>query len=303
MRVISLVPSATELLFAAGGGDLLVGRSHDCDWPAEAQRVPALTRPRTTASTPLGIDADVRDAMAQNDSLYELDTGLLLSLQPDLILTQDTCNVCSIDRPSIDAALAVHEPAPAVLSLNPHSFEDVLDDLLCIGEAIGCADAARRAMVDLRALWCDTQDVVNPYLDGPATVVLEWSDPLWAAGHWTPRMITAAGGHQDLIKAGEQSRIVNPEELLALQVERLIIAPCGVGIDDAAPHVEALQCTSWWPLLPAVCEDNVALVDGTASFSRPGPRLVQCLQWLTGWLQDRPDLMPRAFRWARVSSK
>ena len=303
MRVVSLVPSATELLFAAGGGDLLVGRSHDCDWPAKAQRAPSLTQPRTTASTPGDIDSDVREKMAQNDSLYVLDTAGLLSLQPDLILTQDTCNVCSIDRQSIETAIAQHEPVPTVLSLNPHSFEDVLDDVLRIGEAIGRADAARQAMVNLRAVWWDTQDVVNPYLDGPATVVLEWSDPLWAAGHWTPGMITAAGGHQDLVQAGTPSRIVNPEELLALQVERLIIAPCGVGIDHAAPHVEALQCTSWWPLLPAVCEGNVALVDGTASFSRPGPRLAQCLQWLTGWLQDQPDLIPPAFRWAQVSSK
>jgi len=303
MRVVSLVPSATELLFAAGAGDLLVGRSHDCNWPVEAQQVPVLTCPRTTSSSPGDIDADVREAMQEHGSLYHLDTDLLQSLQPDLVLTQDTCSVCSIDRPSIDAALATLPAPPDVLSLNPHTFEDMLDDLLRIGEAVGRADIARRVMVELRAVWWDTQDVVNPYLDGPATVVLEWTDPLWVAGHWTPSLIRAAGGHQDLVAPGAPSRIVEPEDLLALQVERLVIAPCGVDLDAAATHVEVLQRTNWWSLLPAVINGTVVVVDGTASFSRPGPRLAQCLQWLTGWLQERPALIPPDFRWSAVASR
>jgi iron complex transport system substrate-binding protein len=300
MRIVSLVPSATESLFAAGGGGLLVGRSHDCTWPPEAMAAPVLTQPRTTLATPADIDTQVRDAMDTHGSLYELDTTLLANLKPDLILTQDICNVCSIDRTSIDAAIAMLDSQPQVLSLNPHSFEDVLDDVLRIGEAIGKGDFARRAMVDLRAVWWDTQDAVNPYVDGPATVVLEWTDPLWIAGHWTPSIIAAAGGHQRLVEPGQPSRIVQGEDLLAMQVERLIIAPCGVCIDDAQPHIDALRQTNWWNMLPAVQEGHVALVDGTSSFSRPGPRLVHCLQWLTSWLQARPGLQPPDFRWSIV---
>lgn len=303
MRVVSLVPAATELLCAAGGLDLLVGRSHECDWPRSVDGVPSLTRGRTPCAPPRETDAHVRSIMEDTGTLHELDADLLHRLKPDLLLVQDTCSVCSIDRASIDRALVDLPVAPEVLTLRPDRFEDVLDDLLRIGEAIGRQDAAQRAMVDLRARWWDTCDVVNPYVDGPATLVLEWSDPLWAAGHWTPQIIEAAGGRQSLVAAGDPSRMIEPEECLAMQVERLVIAPCGVPLDDAQPHLDALQSASWWPLLPAVIDGSVAIIDGTGTFSRPGPRLVSTLQWLTGWLQDRPDLMPPGIRWRAVSSR
>jgi iron complex transport system substrate-binding protein len=300
MRVVSLVPSATELLHAMGGGDLLVGRSHECDWPAEVGDLPVLTRPKITAKAPQDIDAQVQRTMAQCGSLYELDTALLKQLRPDVILLQDTCAVCSIDRPTLEAAMDEVSSNASVLSLNPHTVEDIFDDLLRLGDALERPDQARRAMVELRALWCDAQDVVNPYVDGPATIVIEWVDPLYVAGHWTPQLIAAAGGRQDLIAPGEASRIVTPEELLAMQVERLIVAPCGVPLDQCEAHVEVLRDTTWWSLLPAVMEHGVAMVDGTSSFSRPGPRLMQTHRWLTGWLQDRPAMIPTGYPWASV---
>ena len=302
MRVVSLVPSATELLHAMGCGDLLVGRSHECDWPKAVSDLPVLTRPRTTATDPLDIDAQVQDTMEQSGSLYELDTDLLNALQPDVIVLQDTCTVCSIDRPTVEAAMGAGTLQARLLSLNPHCVEDIFDDLLQLGEALDRPGQARRAMVDLRAIWWETQDVVNPYVDGPATVVIEWVDPLYVAGHWTPQLIAAAGGRQDLVAPGSASRIVTPEELLAQQVERLILAPCGVPLEMCTRHLQTLRDTNWWPLLPAVMESGVAMVDGTSSFSRPGPRLMQTHRWLTGWLQNRPTLIPSGYPWIPVES-
>ena len=302
MRVVSLVPSATELLCAMGAADLLVGRSHECDAPDSIHDVPVLTTSRTTAFAATAIDAQVTEAMTTHGSLYELDADTLKALAPDVVLLQDTCSVCSIDAASVEAVLSQLPTAPVVLTLNPHSVEDIFDDLIRIGEAVGRPEAAQHAMIDMRAVWWDTQDVVNPYVDGPSTVVLEWADPLYVAGYWTPQLITAAGGRQDLVAPGAPSRIVDPEELLAQQVERLIIAPCGVPLKEAHAHLELLQQTKWWPLLPAVAEGGVALVDGTSSFSRPGPRLLQTHRWLTGWLQDRPALVPADFAWERVPS-
>ncbi|MCH2135926.1 MAG: ABC transporter substrate-binding protein [Phycisphaerales bacterium] len=303
MRVVSLVPSATELLCAMDGLDLLVGRSHECDWPPSVLDRPALTKRRTMETSPRDIDEQVRSTMEAQGSLHQLDADLLKSLEPDLILLQDTCGVCSIDQPAVQQAIDGLKKTPQTLILHPSTFEDVLDDLLRIGEAVDRGDHARQKMVELRAKWWDTQDVVNPYVDGPQTAVLEWSDPLWAAGHWTPQLIERAGGRQNLVATGEPSRIITPEDLLAMQVERLIIAPCGVPIDDAQPHVDALTSTAWWPMLPAVMDGEVVLLDGNATFSRPGPRLVQTLQWLTGWLQSRPELAPPEVRWKEVPSR
>ena len=302
MRVASLVPSATELLCAIGADDLLVARSHECDWPAAIAHVPVLTRARTSATAPDAVDGEVRKAMDEHGSLYELDTAALRAYAPDIVLVQDTCSVCSIDRPSVEAACADLDTPPTLVTVDPHSVEAIFDAILHLGEAVGRADAARRTMVDLRANWWDTQDVVNPYLDGPRTLVIEWSNPLYVAGHWTPQLIQAAGGQQTLIKAGNPSRIVNPEDLLAEQVERLVIAPCGVPLHQAQPHIDALRATPWWPLLPAVQEGHVVVVDGVSSFSRPGPRLFQTHQWLTGWLQDRPAMVPAEVSWAHVPS-
>ena len=291
-RVVSLVPSATEWLFAMGAADCVVGRSHECDWPAQATHLPLLTAPRTTATDPAHVDAQVSAAMDAVGSLYHLDRNALVALAPDVVVVQDACGVCSIDVPTVQGALAEAGLDTTLVTLRPHTIEDIFDDILTLGEAVNRHDAAQRVMVDMRARWWDTQDVVNPYVDGPRTAVIEWADPLYVAGHWTPQLIETAGGRQSIIAAGEASCIINGETLLAEQIERLIIAPCGVPLDAAITHVERLQSTSWWPLLPAVMDGSVVVVDGCATFSRPGPRLFDTQQWLTAWLQGLPDRVP-----------
>ena len=306
MRVVSLLPSATELLCVIGGGDLLVGRSHECDFPESLASLPILTGQKTHAASSAEIDKQVRQAIAagvddsgeiatSGGSLYRLDIELLKSLKPDVILTQDLCDVCSIDLNTVRGVVADMNPKPVIVSLNPISLEDVFDDLLVVGQAVGMEDTARRVMVELRGRFWEARDFVNPYLEGPEVAFLEWMDPLFIGGHWTPQLIDAAGGRHSLNVPGKKSRQITPEDLVASMPDRLIICPCGYDLDAIHAELETLTSRKWWSLLPAVQDGHVALVDGNAMFNRPGPRLVDAYRWLVGWINDRPEVMPKDF--------
>ncbi|MCE2883884.1 MAG: cobalamin-binding protein [Planctomycetaceae bacterium] len=302
MRVVSLLPSATELLAASAGEDLLhrmlVGRSHECDFPAGLERIPVLTKARTHGGASAAIDAEVSAALAGGASLYELDERLLAELAPDVILTQNLCEVCSIDLRTVERVAASLPKRPIVVSLDPKSVFDVFDDVLRVGEACGVAERAERAMVDLRARYWSAVDFVNPYVPGPEVLFLEWCDPPFCGGHWTPALIEAAGARHSLNPAGAKSRRVTPEEILETAPERVVIAPCGFGLERVREDLALLERTRWWPLLPAVLEakpGSIALVDGNQMFNRPGPRLIDAFEWLVGWLDGRDELIPRDF--------
>lgn len=290
MRIVSLLPSATELLVAAGGERLLVGRSHECDWPPSITDRPVLTGQRTHAATSTEIDAQVSASLAAGQSLYSLDVERLKALRPDLILTQDLCEVCSIDLNTVRMVAGSIDPPPRVLSLDPRTLEDVFDDLLRVGEAAGLQDSARDAMVALRGRYWEARDHVNAYLDGPEVAFLEWMDPLYVGGHWTPGLIRDAGGRHSLNPPGVKSRRVTPEELVASSPDRLIVCPCGYDLNAIRRELPALTRQWWWNDLTAVRSGHVALVDGNQMFNRPGPRLVDAFEWLVGWLNDRPDV-------------
>ena len=295
MRVVSLLPSATELLCAVGGESMLVGRSHECDHPATILDRPTLTRQRTNAPTSLEIDQQVRESLESGDSLYELDGAVLRELKPDVILTQDLCDVCSIDLASVRAIAGDMDPAPEVVSLDPRTIFDVFDDLLTVGRAVGLEEAGEAAMVSARARYWEAVDYVNPYAGQPEVLFLEWADPPFAGGHWTPGLIEAAGGRHSLNAMGKASRQVTPEEIVESMPDRIIVCPCGFDLERTARELEVLRETKWWNVLPAVQEGNVALVDGSAMFNRPGPRLVDAFRWLVSWLQDRPEVLPEDF--------
>lgn len=296
MRVVSLLPSATELLCLAGGADLLVGRSHECDHPASIADVPVLTGQRTVATTSADIDRQVREARSSDDAgLYSLDADALAALAPDVILTQDLCDVCSIDLETVRAVAGRLDPAPAIVSLNPASVEDVLDDLLRVGRAIGRERVAHDAMIELRDRYWTAVDYVNPYEDGPEIAFLEWMDPLFVGGHWTPQLIEAAGGRHSLNPAGARSRQIAPEDLVAAAPDRVIICPCGYDLSAIRRELPTLVEQRWWRALPAVDEGQVVLVDGNQMFNRPGPRLVDAFRWLVAWINDRPEVMPPGF--------
>lgn len=331
MRVVSLLPSATECLWlvlettAAGrascgaesseavGGVELVGRSHECDFPPVIADRPVLTGQRTDFATQgaAGVDAAVRAATGAGQSLYTLDEALLESLRPDVILTQDLCEVCSIDVGTVRRVAARLSGSPRIVSLNPACIEDVFDDVLRVGEAVGLGSEAQRAVVMLRERLYRAADYVTPYAEGPRVAFLEWTDPLFIGGHWTPQLIERAGGshplnptassgsgHTPTSSSGAGKSLRVPAEAVgATEPEAIIICPCGVGLEGVRFEAARLAEQPWFRATPAWRSGRVALVDGSQMFNRPGPRLVDAYAWLVGWLNDRPEVMPPEFPW------
>lgn len=314
-RIVSLLPSATEIIDLLGALPHMVGRSHECDWPPAVRSLPALTAQRTHADTPAQIDAQVRDSLSKGLSLYTLDAQRLAALDPDVIITQDLCEVCSIDLGTVRAVAASLPRPPRVVSLNPVSLEGVLDDVLAVGAALGLESRASEAVVRLRERLYAAQEFVAPFEEGPTVAFLEWTDPLFIGGHWTPQLIERAGGRhplnptvpaesagaamgpqQSFRRAGKSIRV--PVEILAAsRPEAVIVCPCGLDLDATRRAYADLRAQPWWADLPAVRSGRVALVDGNQMFNRPGPRLVDALEWLVGWLQRRPELIPAGFPW------
>jgi ABC-type Fe3+-hydroxamate transport system substrate-binding protein len=274
---------------------MLVGRSHECDYPASIGDRRILTSQRTKVASSNAIDRQVRETITAGDSLYELDKEALRDLRPDVILTQDLCEVCSIDLQTVRSIAQTIDPEPRIVSLDPKTIFDVFDDLLTIGKAVGLEERAEAEMVRLRARYWEAIDFVNPYAAGSEVAFLEWTDPPFAGGHWTPGLIQAAGGHHSLNATGEPSREITPEELLESMPDRVIVCPCGFDLERALQERKLLEETTWWKLLPAVQEGNIAVVDGSAMFNRPGPRLVDAFCWLVSWIQDRPEVHPEGF--------
>lgn len=324
IRVVSLLPSATETLAVVAGGLRtaevdLVGRSHECDWPPDGALagVPVLTGQRTKFETAADVDQAVREQLASGQSLYTLDVERLRALKPDVILTQDLCEVCSIDLNTVRGVVAAMPQGerPEIVSLNPTTLEGVFDDLLTIGRAVGLEGRATEAAVRLRERVYRAEEFVTPFVEGPTAAFLEWTDPLYIGGHWTPQLIERAGARhplnptvpvegagaaagpvgQTLRHAGKSVRI--PEEVLvASRPEMLIVCPCGLTLEQAWTETMRLAEKPWWRDLPAVKGGRVAVVDGNQMFNRPGPRLVDAFEWLVAWVNGRGGMAP-GFPW------
>lgn len=339
MRVVSLLPSATETLFTildqAGDADRarvrLVGRSHECDYPptTEVRGLPVLTASKTHfgESSAAEVDRQVREALSSGESLYHLDTDRLRDLRPDVILTQDLCRVCSIDLATVRRVAADMPAGPTtgepvkVVSLNPTTFEGIFDDILTVAEAVGLGDAGVRACAALRDRVSRASDYVNAYVTGPRVAFLEWTEPLFVGGHWTPQLIERAGGEHPLNptrpvegagaaagpigitqRSAGHSVTVPVEVLVATRPEVLIVCPCGLTLDQAWGETVKLSEKPWWKDLPAVRRGKVAVVDGNQMFNRPGPRLVDAYEFLVGYLNDRPGVIPAGFPWKPFAS-
>jgi iron complex transport system substrate-binding protein len=303
MRIASLVPSATEMLFALGLGDSVVAVTHECDHPPEANARPRLTRSVIPEGLPPGeVDAAVREVTGEGRALYELDEPTLARLGVDLIVTQALCAVCAVSFDDVRAVAERLPSRPRVISLDPETLGEVLDDLITLGQAAGGREAAADLRVQLEerldrvrvaVAGASPRDGVPPHR--PRTVGLEWLDPPFAGGHWVPEMIELAGGADPLGEPGRSSRTVSWEEVRAARPEVVVVMPCGLYADEALE--QALEYRSE---LEAVRAERVLAVDAAASFSRPGPRLVDGVELLAHLLHpDRVDA-PGGMRWRPV---
>ena len=289
MRIVSLVPHATELLFALGLGEQVVGVTHECDHPTEAAGLPHVTRDVLPAGlSSAEIDREVRERTQRGEAIYALDERRLRELEPDLIVTQELCPVCAVSYDEV-AKLARTLPAcPKVVALDPKTFGETLGDAKTIAQLTGANAAARQLVLDTRARVDAVRRTLRDAGRPPVTVAaLEWFDPVFVAGHWTPQLIEYAGGLDVLGLPGEHSPQVMWEDVIAAQPEVVVAMPCGYDAATASREAE-LHAGE----LRATGARRVVAVDGGAYFSRPGPRLVDGLELLAHVLH--PDLFPDA---------
>lgn len=267
------MPSGTEILFALGLGDSVVGVTHECDFPPEAAKKPPLIRPRVDPQAlPAEIDRQVADLVSRGESIYSVDAGLLASLAPDLIITQYLCHVCAASPDDLATALARFSERPKILSLTPHSLADVWDDIRKIGEATGRRrDAQALAITLQQKVAAIEMRVANA--PKPRVLCLEWMEPLYIAGHWVPEMVVKAGGEDVLGRAGEPSFRVTAEQIAETAAEIIVVMPCGYNSRRAAAEFSFKDLPSSWDRLPAIRDQRVFAVDANSYFSRPGPRL------------------------------
>jgi iron complex transport system substrate-binding protein len=281
------VPHATELLYALGLGDDVVGVTHECDYPETAQDLPRVTRDVLQPGlSPGEIDAAVRERTAAGESIYELDEELVRELEPDLIVTQALCHVCAVSVDEVQALAQTLPGPPRVIALDPTTYGETVGDVRTIARATDARDAA----LDLIARTARRADVIRLAVRGaprPRVAALEWMDPVFVAGHWTPQLIDMAGGEDALGFSGEPSRQATWDEVAAAQPEVVIVMPCGY--DAARALVEA---EGFADRLRAVGADHVVAVNASAYFSRPGPRLIDGLELLAHILH--PDRVPQA---------
>jgi iron complex transport system substrate-binding protein len=273
MKICSLLPSATEILFALGLGDQVAGVSHECDFPTEARSKPILIKSRIShTESAAAIDRQVREFLERGESLYSVDFEKLRAIKPDLIVTQDLCHVCAATPDDLGAALAQLERQPRVVTLNPHSLADVCANIRAVGEATGRAEQANAVVAEFEGRIANVERSVAG-LDRPRVLCLEWLDPLYVAGHWVPEMVERAGGVDVLGRAGKPSFRVDWETVLAARPEVVVIMPCGYSLATAEAEFRNLQLPHGWEDLPAARDGRVFVVEASGYFSRPGPRL------------------------------
>lgn len=287
-RIVTLLPAATEIVCALGLRERLVGRSHCCDFPEDIRGLPALTRARVDATRPSAeLDAEVRRVSAAALPLYDLDADGLSALEPDLVVTQEACEVCAVSLAQVEATVRRARIGAQIVSLQPTRLADVIGDVRRVAEACGVAErgqALSRALEERLARLAG--GAIGPR---PRVAVVEWLDPLMLAGHWVPEAVEAAGGQALGPSPGVPSPYVTWDALRALEPDVIVVAPCGFDLErtraEAAAHERALRAIT----------PRVLLVDGNAYWNRPGPRLVDAAERLAAWLQgDRRARAPLA---------
>ena len=295
MRIVSLLPSATEILYALGVGDQVVGITHECDFPPEAAGKPALIKPRVDpTAAPAEIDRQVSELVARGESIYAVDADLLGSLAPDLIVTQDLCHVCAASPDDLASALSRFSCPPRVLTLTPHSLDDVWQDIIRAGEATNTRPRAESLAAELKARVQAVASVTaspNAHASSAAQTAaqsavrlrvacLEWLDPLYVGGHWVPEMVAIAGGEDVLGRAGHPSFKVSADDVAHSNADVIVVMLCGYNAKRNAAEFQSAKIPQSWQNLPAIRNRRIFAVDANSHFSRPGPRLADGVELL-----------------------
>ena len=280
MRICSLLPGATEIAYALGLEAQIVGVTHECDYPPDAQYKPILVKsaidPKTMTSAE--IDRKVAELLQAGKGLYSIDEAGFIAAAPDIILTQGLCEVCALDYAEVEKAAAKLARPPQILSLNPHSLNDILDDIQRVGAITQRDQRAGAMMRELRQRIEAIGYEETPYR--PRVVCLEWFEPLYTAGHWVPEMVALAGGRDVLGQAGQPSARIEWQQVIDAKPEVLLLMPCGFDTRRTVREATPLRALPGWQDLPAVKTANVYALNGNAYFSRPGPRLINGLEIL-----------------------
>ena len=291
MKIVSLLPSATEIVCQLGLGDQLVGVTHECDYPPFVQQLPKVTKTLIPhQATSREIDALVRERLQTQAALYSLDLPVLQRLQPDLLVTQALCDVCAVAEAEVNEAACSLPGQPRVVNLEPMRLSEVLDGIQLVADAAGIPKKAIEVIAGL-------QQRVDRIIEGnrtlthrPRVVLLEWIDPPFTAGHWSPELVRMAGGVEGLGREGERSRTMAWDEILQFDPDFLIVACCGFNVERTLLDIPILTQYPGYHDLNCVRQNQVFVIDGNAYFSRPGPRLVDSLELLAHTLH--PNIHP-----------
>lgn len=275
-RVVSLIASTTEIVHALGMGHLHVARSHECDWPPAVQNLPAVTRPKfKVEGSSRQIDNAVRNLVEQGLAVYEVDADALQALDPDVILTQDQCEVCAVSLADVERAVCTWIGSkPQILSLRPHTMADIYADIRNVAAALGCADAGATLVASMMQRIAEVSSVVARR-QRPTLAYIEWIDPPMSGGHWMPELIEAAGGINLFGEHGANSPWIAWSDAADADPDIILVSPCGYDVPTTLREMAVLEDNEVWKGLRAVREGRVFVADGNAYFNRPGPRLVE----------------------------
>jgi iron complex transport system substrate-binding protein len=274
-RLVSFLPAATEMVYALGLEDRLQGVSHECDYPEAARGKPVVVRCALDLAgrSAAEIDRAVTEAIHARGTIYEIDEAVLRGIAPDLILTQNLCQVCAPSGTEATRALAALRPPPEIVWMSPHSLEEIHGNVLELGERCGVSERARRWAAEGRECLAELRRRTSELARRPRVFALEWHDPVFCAGHWVPEMVEIAGGTDRLANPGKDSHRIDFAEVERWAPEILLVSPCGLHLDGALEAARELARRPGWRNLPAVREGNVYALDATAYVSRPGPRV------------------------------
>jgi iron complex transport system substrate-binding protein len=275
MRIASLLPSATEIICALGSRAELVGRSHECDFPAGVQDVLVLTSARIEPlARSRAIDRAVRDLLRDALAIYQVDVERLRDARPDVIVTQDLCNVCAVSLDDVRAAVArLAQQDVAIVNLHPTQLDDIWHDVLRVAGAIGCAEIGRQVVAGLRARIADIACRAAALRRKPRVLTIEWIDPVMIGGMWMPELVTLAGGEPLVTRSGEHAPTLPRDRLSALEPDVVVVKPCGFGLRRTLEELDVLR-----EALPRSWRARIYIADGNAYFNRPGPRIVESLE-------------------------